>query len=82
MVGLRPMSLEEIGCFMGYYGEGESIVFCLDPERFPQIDFDLDRVKVAGSFNNWGGRATVLERIIFESTVRAVVEFVYFQSTN
>ena len=54
MVGLRPMSLEEIGCFMGYYGEGESIVFCLDPERFPQIDFDLDRVKVAGSFNNWG----------------------------
>lgn len=54
MIGLRPMEPEDIGRFTGYFESGDDMVFCLDPSRFPQIDFENDPVRVAGPFNDWG----------------------------
>lgn len=54
MVGLRPMEGREIGSFTGYYERDGDIIFCLDPDRYPQIDFEGDPVRVAGPFNDWG----------------------------
>lgn len=51
---LRHMPAEEIGCYTGYYEQGDEIIFCLNPERFPHIDFDQDPVRAAGPFNDWG----------------------------
>jgi len=51
---LRPMEAEEIGRFTGYFEQGDRIIFCLNPDRFPHIDFDRDPVRVAGPFNDWG----------------------------
>ena len=48
------MEPEEIGRFTGYYEEGDKIVFCLNPLRYPHIDFDNDPVRAAGPFNDWG----------------------------
>lgn len=54
MKNLRHMKAEEIGRFTGYYEEGDQIVFCLNPLRYPQIDFEHDPVHAAGPFNHWG----------------------------
>jgi pullulanase/glycogen debranching enzyme len=54
MENLRHMDAEEIGRFTGYYEEGDAIVFCLNPLRYPHIDFDHDPVRAAGPFNDWG----------------------------
>lgn len=54
MQNLRHMEPEEIGRFTGYYEEGDRIIFCLNPERYPHIDFDHDPVRAAGPFNDWG----------------------------
>jgi pullulanase/glycogen debranching enzyme len=54
---LRPMDPEEIGRFTGYYESQDSIIFCLNPERYPHIDFDQDPVRAAGPFNDWGRSA-------------------------
>ncbi len=51
---LRQMEPEEIGRFTGYYEEGDKIIFCLNPRRYPHIDFDHDPVHAAGPFNDWG----------------------------
>ncbi|MGB0744689.1 MAG: alpha-amylase family glycosyl hydrolase, partial [Opitutales bacterium] len=54
MKNLRPMEPEEIGRFTGYYEENDRIIFCLNPDRYPHIDFDHDPVRAAGPFNDWG----------------------------
>lgn len=54
MKNLRQMEPEEIGRFTGYYEEGDQIIFCLNPRRYPHIDFDHDPVRAAGPFNDWG----------------------------
>jgi pullulanase/glycogen debranching enzyme len=54
MKNLRHMEPEDIGRFNGYYEDGDRIVFCLNPERYPHIDFDHDPVRAAGPFNDWG----------------------------
>lgn len=54
MLGLRRMEPTAIGRFTGYYERDKEMVFCLDPARFPQIDFENDPVRVAGPFNDWG----------------------------
>ncbi|HKK18216.1 MAG TPA: alpha-amylase family glycosyl hydrolase [Opitutales bacterium] len=54
MKKLRHMDPEEIGRFTGYYEDGDHIVFCLNPLRYPHIDFDHDPVRAAGPFNDWG----------------------------
>lgn len=54
MKHLRHMEPEEIGRFTGYYEDGDQIIFCLNPQRYPQIDFDNDPVRAAGPFNDWG----------------------------
>jgi pullulanase len=54
LLGLRPMKQTEIGRFIGYYEADGRMVFCIDPERYPQIDFEQDPVQVAGPFNEWG----------------------------
>ena len=54
MKNLRHMEAEEIGRFTGYYEAGDQIIFCLNQERYPQVDFDHDPVRAAGPFNDWG----------------------------
>ena len=54
MKNLRHMEAEEIGRFTGYYEEGDHIIFCLNPLRYPHVDFDHDPVRAAGPFNDWG----------------------------
>ena len=54
MKNFRHMEPEEIGRFTGYYEEDDRIIFCLNPERYPHIDFDHDPVRAAGPFNDWG----------------------------
>ena len=51
---LQPMHADKIGVFTGYYEEKHSIIFCLDPDRHPHVDFKHNPVRVAGIFNNWG----------------------------
>ena len=51
---LQPMQPDDIGVFTGHYEERDSIIFCLDPERHPHVDFKHNPVRVAGIFNNWG----------------------------
>ncbi len=51
---LRPMDGEAMARFTGYHERGGRIEFCLDPRRFPHVDFDHDPVRVAGPFNDWG----------------------------
>ncbi|MEC7609892.1 MAG: hypothetical protein VX964_06950, partial [Verrucomicrobiota bacterium] len=51
---LQPMKPDDIGVFTGYYEEQDSIIFCLEPERHPHVDFKYNPVRVAGLFNNWG----------------------------
>lgn len=57
MKNLRHMKAEDIARFSGYYEKGNEIVFCLDPLRYPHVDFDHDPVRVAGPFNDWGASA-------------------------
>ena len=54
IANLRPMNPEDIGRFTGYYEDGDQIIFCLNPKRYPHIDFDNDPVRAAGPFNDWG----------------------------
>ena len=54
MENLRHMEPEEIGRFTGYYEEGDQIIFCLNPLRYPHVDFNHDPVRAAGPFNDWG----------------------------
>jgi len=54
MKDLRPMPVEAIGRFTAYYEAEDEMVFCLEPHRYPQIDFEADPVRVAGPFNDWG----------------------------
>ncbi|MFU8848101.1 MAG: alpha-amylase family glycosyl hydrolase [Opitutales bacterium] len=54
MTNLRHMQAEGIAEFTGYYEKGDQIIFCLNPRRYPHIDFDHDPVRVAGPFNDWG----------------------------
>lgn len=54
MKNLRHMGAEDIAQFTGYYEENNHIIFCLNPLRYPHIDFDHDPVRVAGPFNDWG----------------------------
>lgn len=54
MKNLRHMPTEDIARFTGYYEEGDHIIFCLNPLRYPHVDFDHDPVRAAGPFNHWG----------------------------
>lgn len=54
MKNLRHMEPEEIGRFTGYYEEDDQVIFCLNPKRYPHVDFDHDPVRAAGPFNDWG----------------------------
>ncbi|MFP4157285.1 MAG: alpha-amylase family glycosyl hydrolase [Opitutales bacterium] len=51
---LRRMKPSEVGRFTGYYESGGEVVFCIEPKRYPQIDFEADPIMVAGPFNDWG----------------------------
>lgn len=54
MKSLRHMAAEDIARFTGYYEDNNHIVFCLNPLRYPHVDFEHDPVRVAGPFNEWG----------------------------
>ena len=54
MRNLRRMEPEEIARFTGFFEADHSIVFCLNPRRYPHVDFDRNPVHVAGPFNDWG----------------------------
>jgi pullulanase/glycogen debranching enzyme len=58
---LRHMPAEEIARFTGYYEEDKHIIFCLNPLRYPHVDFDHDPVRVAGPFNDWGASEDAAE---------------------
>ncbi len=54
-IGLvQRMDPVELAKFTGFYEDAGDIVFCLDPKRFPHVDFENNPVRVAGPFNNWG----------------------------
>lgn len=44
----------KLAFFTGYYESGDDIVFCVEPKRFPHVDFENNPVRVAGPFNEWG----------------------------
>lgn len=49
---IPPRRFGERAC---YYMEDGELVFIVKPEFYPNIDFDKERVHVAGTFNNWEG---------------------------
>ncbi|WP_309398044.1 alpha-amylase family glycosyl hydrolase [Cerasicoccus maritimus] len=51
---VQRMDPVELAKFTGFYQDGDDTVFCLDPKRFPHVDFANNPVRVAGPFNNWG----------------------------
>jgi len=59
MKNLRRMPAEDIAHFTGYYEADNSIHFCLNPLRYPHVDFEQDPVRVAGPFNDWGAAEDV-----------------------
>lgn len=50
---LKRVPLSEYGRIAHYYMKATEVVFMLDPELAPQVDFDKRSVYVAGSFNGW-----------------------------
>ena len=38
----------------GYFVDGERIIFVVLPKTYPQVDWPLSRLYVAGTFNSWG----------------------------
>lgn len=50
---LKRVPLVEFGRIAHYYATPTEVVFVLDPEHAPQLDFDEHAVYVAGAFNGW-----------------------------
>lgn len=48
---LHPLRLAS---FTGFSEMDGQLVFALDPQRFPHVDFEHNPVRVAGPFNDWG----------------------------
>ncbi|WP_269538686.1 alpha-amylase family glycosyl hydrolase [Cerasicoccus fimbriatus] len=51
---VKHMDPVELAKFTGFYEHKGDIIFCIDPKRFPHVDFEANPVRVAGPFNNWG----------------------------
>lgn len=53
-ITVQRMNPVELAKFTGFYEESRDIVFVVNPQRFPHVDFESNPVRVAGAFNNWG----------------------------
>ncbi|GHC13582.1 alpha-amylase family glycosyl hydrolase [Cerasicoccus arenae] len=51
---VKRMDPIALAMFTGFYEADGNIHFCVDPLRFPHVDFKTNPVRVAGLFNNWG----------------------------
>lgn len=56
MRNLRVLEPLQFGKVAGYCRRGDAIVFCVDPQRYPYLDFTRDGLFVQGDFNGWQTR--------------------------